>query len=269
MTIRLLIISLLICVSSINNVSAKRKKSQRIQFRQVEQKIDDRNFLEASKILKTLLAESPLDPEFNFNLGLCYFNINSKKEESIKFLENSIKYSTDKTKISHKTYYYLGRAYHRNYRFPEALKVYNQLLGQIPPNNIKLRDKIGRQIEFCNNAIELVKTPIKISIEHLGDEINSIYSEHSPSITADEETMIFTSRRPGKYPQLTPDGEYMEDIYISHKINNKWTEPLGIDEINTTSDDASISISADGQDLFVYKATKENKGDIFSPRRRY
>lgn len=263
MTIRLLILSLFITIGSINQVSAKRKKSQRIQLKEAEKKIKDKNYIEASKILLQLMRIDPEDPEYNFNLGRCYFYINSKKKLASDFFEKSIKYTKNKDDVPNRTYNALGRAYHKNYRFPEALKVFNELLKRIDPKDVKFRDKVARQIEYCNNAIELVKNPVNISVVLLGDRINSIYTEHSPSITADEETMIFTSSRPSKDSMLVANGEYTEDIYISHKINNKWTQPLGIAEINTPNDDASISISADGQDLFVYKSTIENKGDIY------
>jgi hypothetical protein len=121
---------------------------------------------------------------------------------------------------------------------------------------------------MCKNGLELVKNPVNISIINLGNKINTEFAEHSPGVTADESTMVFTSRRNGTGNKLDIDGQYFEDIYISNKVNGIWSDPVGIKNLNTIDHDASISISADGQELYIYKAgflnSKESEGgDIY------
>jgi hypothetical protein len=83
--------------------------------------------------------------------------------------------------------------------------------------------------------------------------------------------MVFTSRRNGTGSKIDTDGQYFEDIYITHLKNGIWSDPKGISELNTNDHDASISISADGQELYIYKAEHDNikkteGGDIFVSR---
>ena len=124
---------------------------------------------------------------------------------------------------------------------------------------------------MCKNGLELVKNPVNISIVNLGNKINTEFAEHSPGVTADESTMVFTSRRNGTGSKIDIDGQYFEDIYISHLVNGSWSNPVGIAKLNTIDHDASISISADGQELYIYKAgylsRKESEGgDIYVSR---
>ena len=60
------------------------------------------------------------------------------------------------------------------------------------------------------------------------------------------------------------NGSYMEDIYISNKIGDKWTQSVGIsDRINTKNHDATVGLSNDGQMLFTYYDSGKNRGDLF------
>ncbi len=103
-----------------------------------------------------------------------------------------------------------------------------------------------------------------MSFQYPGNKINTKYSEHSPVFTADESILIFTSKRKGSTGNImTDDGQYKEDIYISFKEENGWSEPFGIgNTINTAGHEATIGLSADGQELFIYK-DDNNDGNIY------
>jgi hypothetical protein len=77
--------------------------------------------------------------------------------------------------------------------------------------------------------------------------------------------LVFTSRRENKYnDEMDISGEYDENIFIAYKDEEtgKWSKPESIgDSINTADHEASISISVDGQKLFIYKS--EDEGSIF------
>ena len=101
----------------------------------------------------------------------------------------------------------------------------------------------------------------------MGDSVNSEYPDFAPVISADEATLIFTSRRAGGTTddKTLDDNQYYEDIYISTKNKDgEWgtAKPIG-SNINSAGHEASIGLSADGQQLFIYKATfeKGDKGD--------
>ncbi|MDQ1769607.1 hypothetical protein GQR60_07430 [Labilibaculum sp. A4] len=270
----MVLISILIGITNSHSLFASPKqqkiKSKR-QYQIAEKFLNNRNYSKAALIYKELLNESSRNADLNFKLGLCYLNIVSEKEKSVDLLEKAIQYTSSKNNVSMDVYFNLAKAYHANYQFKEALKVYKDLLQIISPQNTSFRNDIQRNIQMCKNGIELMKNPVNISIINLGNKINTEFSEHSPGVTADESTMVFTSRRNGTGSKIDSDGQYFEDIYISHRINGIWSDPVGIAKLNTIDHDASISISADGQELYIYKAGYVNSresegGDIYRSR---
>lgn len=268
------LISIFIGVASSYSLNASPKKQKitsKRKYQIAEKFLDNRNYSKAAIIYKELLQESSRNADLNFKLGLCYLNIVSEKEKSVGLLEKSIQYTSSRNNVSMDVYFNLAKAYHANYQFREALKVYKDLLQIISPQNTSFRNEIQRDVQMCKNGLELVKNPVNISIINLGNKINTEFSEHSPGVTADESTMVFTSRRNGTGSKIDADGQFFEDIYITNLENGIWSEPVGIASLNTIDHDASISISADGQELYIYKAgyinSRESEGgDIFVSR---
>ncbi len=77
-------------------------------------------------------------------------------------------------------------------------------------------------------------------VKNIGLPINTQYDEFAPSFTADGKTMVFNSKRHGKYP----------DIYISYYRDRKWTEPVLMHELNSPYSDESPYITPDGSFIF-------------------
>lgn len=77
--------------------------------------------------------------------------------------------------------------------------------------------------------------------ENLGPSINTAKDETSPFIHADNETLYFSSNG---HPSIGKS-----DLYVSRKNENKtWRKPINLGfPINTTEDDGSIVVSANGK----------------------
>ncbi len=205
----------------------------------------------------------PNNPKYIYPLGVCYLN----KVEEAKALSYFEKCLKEPSKYPDRLYYYTGKAYHLQLEFDKALanyEIYKTLLVKAKKKSNKaLLKEVYRDIEMCHNGKELIAKPLDITINNLGSSINSPFPEHGPILSADESVLIFTSGRPtttgGHIDKV--DGQYFEDIYISHKTDTGWSTPLSIgDSINTSDHDASISLSADGQKLLLYKSEKEYFG---------
>jgi outer membrane protein OmpA-like peptidoglycan-associated protein len=126
--------------------------------------------------------------------------------------------------------------------------------------------KLKVTLQQLKNAEKYMAQPLKIEIRNLGPQINSPYPDFAPVISADESILYFTSRRPGSTGnKVAPDGLYYEDIYVSENRNGQWTSARNVGApLNTTTHDACIALSADGQTLFLFNS--ENGGDIFQSR---
>jgi len=210
-------------------------------------------------LYRKLLNSDPENPEFLARYGICCL-FSDKQKDALPFLLRA----NDKNYQKDNIYYYLGHAFHLNHDFDKAIGFFNKAKqGLNLAKDITQVADINRQIQMCNYGKELIKAPVKVKIENLGFAVNSKYPDYVPLISGDESTLIFTSRRPnttgGKIEETT--NHYFEDIYISHKdASGNWEEPSQF-EYNTDGHDASVSISPNGDKLFIYR--QDNNGDIF------
>jgi len=261
-----------------NSVPKDTTISAEKRFAKAESYIDAGNFEEAVVMYESLLREDPNSAILNFYLGYCYLNITDKKDRAAKYLKKAVQdipegaESETYIKVIGKTkelsevpleaMYFLGKAYHANYKFQEALDVYNKLLVKLPPKSEDFEKAVKREIVYCKNGIELTKNRVEMEVIPLTN-LSSDYSDHSPVLSANEETLIFTSLREGNKGKQLAEGQWAEDIYISQKIDGEWTAPKLIsDNINSKGNDASISLSVDGKQLYIYKDAT-GKGDIY------
>src|SRR5690606_13415198 len=101
------------------------------------------------------------------------------------------------------------------------------------------------------------------------------WRDYAPVLNEDETIMIFTSRRKegNLNENVDVDNIPFEDIFISKKIDGKWTKAENIGNvINTSSHDSNLALSADGQQLYIYSddhewdiLVSEQKNDVLSP----
>lgn len=221
-----------------------------------------KNFLDAYR-------EDSSGSNINYKIGLCYLHSASQKKKAESYFEKSVlkisksydDIEPSETSAPPEAYYYLAKAQHLSYKFDEAIANFEKYKTYIPAKKIERIKDVDHQIEICKNGKEFVSNPTKVVITNLGDTVNSPSPDYSAVISADESVLIFTSRREGSTGGLrTVSNEFYEDIYISHKKpDGTWSGPVSIDEnINTTGNEASVGLSADGQQLFIYK---DDNGD--------
>ncbi|MES3032144.1 MAG: hypothetical protein V4699_02800, partial [Patescibacteria group bacterium] len=113
---------------------------------------------------------------------------------SEKALENILKaYEKDSTVNKH-IRYWMGRAYHLNYKFDEALLSYN-----IYKNTLRKKDQrsedLRLHLEQSAEAKKQSESPQNYLVQNMGNHVNSTFSDHSPVISNDGQTIYFTSRR--------------------------------------------------------------------------
>lgn len=118
-------------------------------------------------------------------------------------------------------------------------------------NNADHMKLVQIYINRCEFAVNLMNNPVKFNPQNFGDYINSPWDEYLPTITADEETFIFTVRRPKDQYTICAGCTHEEDFYISQKDENgAWMprRPMG-KPVNTHYNEGAQSISPDGKYL--------------------
>ncbi|MBI4944946.1 MAG: PD40 domain-containing protein [Bacteroidetes bacterium] len=204
-------------------------------------------------------AFNPGNAMLNYKIGVCYI-YSPYKQKAISHLEIAYKLNPGIVKGIH---YYLGRAYQLNMDWDKAIDEYITYVADVDQDINENIDDVEKKITECKNGIELVKKPVEVTISNIGAEINSPYADYHPVISADESVMMFTSRRNNSTGEGIDPGDqmYYEDIYISTNENGKWTPARNIGKpVNTNDHDATLSLSADGQKLFIYLFDRGNGG---------
>jgi tetratricopeptide (TPR) repeat protein len=248
------------------------KSLYRAKFTEGNYLILEQNYVLALKNFKEAYLIDSSSANINYKLGLCYLQSPSEKYKAVYHLEKAVQnvthnYSDEdvtERKAPELAFSALGEAYRLNYNFIASYVYFKKFKDLVGSHNPSLTAEIDRQLLTNTNAQEFTKDTAKVRIVNLGDSINSPFPDYSPVISADESTLIFTSRRPGSTGgEKTDDDQFMEDIYVSHnKSDGTWSSAKSIGAtINTYGNEANIGISPDGQTLFVYKDV--NGGDIY------
>jgi len=213
-------------------------------------------YLQAYKLNQT-------NASLNNKIGVEYLK-SDYPHKCLSFFESAYKIDP---KVDKDILFNLGVAYQENHRFEEASEYYAKFKATLEPDSPLLK-KVDRRLYECENGKEFMAHPVDVKIETVSNTLNSSSPDFAPVISADEKVMIFTSRRPGSTGGLLDEtGQYYEDIYISKKVNGQWGTPQNIGtNINTDGHDASIALSADGSELFIYK--DDGAGDIYYCKQR-
>lgn len=90
-----------------------------------DQLFQEQRFAEAMPLYSQLVSLAPGDRTLNYRFGACLLHGSADKEPAISHL----KFATDAPTTDPLAWYWLGRAYHLNYRFKEAQVAYQRFLG--------------------------------------------------------------------------------------------------------------------------------------------
>lgn len=101
------------------------------------------------------------------------------------------------------------------------------------------------QIAFRRKALV---NPVPFSPKNMGAAVNSNAQEYLPSLTADEQTLVFTRKVTSREAQ--PYGNE-EDLFVSAKENGQWTTAVRMPApLNSDGNEGAECVSQDGRVMF-------------------
>lgn len=259
--------ALLFCLPLVAKSQPYGSNEFKAKFSKADALIYEGKYDQALPLIMDLISTDSSNANLNHMMGVCYL-FTKKYDKAIYYLDKAVR----DVSISHQeanakerkapgmAYYYLGKAFHFTNNFDQAISNLYNYRSFVDMNDYATYSEVKRQIEYSENARELVEKPIDLNIKNLGPTVNTQYPEFSPAISADGQTLIFTSRREGGTGgKLDQNGLFYEDIYVCKRDGEGWTKPQNIGRtINTDGHEASIGLSPDGQTLFIYK---DDNGD--------
>lgn len=239
-------------------------------------------FVEATPQFLHLIALNPRSPEYNYKYGTCLLFNSYKKQDAFKYLNFSV---TDPN-IAPEAYFYLGKAYHLNFSFNEAIKNYNlyiQKSGGKPNPNFD----IDHQIEMCQNGKKLLTTITDLVVlEKKEIEYASFFRLYNLSniggvilITADYQSKVDKKKNhtplihfPDNaqtiyYSSYGDSDKGSKDIYCRKRLpDGKWGLPVLVaGNVNTKFDEDFPYLSPNGEYLYFCSKGHNSMGgfDVF------
>ena len=244
---------------------------------------EDGEFTKAYKPYTQLVANYPKDPEYNYRLGVCMIYCEPDKKKCISYLKTASKNSEESPKD---VKFYLGKAYHINYLFDEAIKCYSEykLIGTSVQQK-KLQ--VDQEIKACENGKRLLSnmTDLVVQSKKQLNELDYFRSYDLKSIggkllikpdefktSADkkkkEKSILFLPKGSNtiyysSYGDNPLDGK---DIYTSTKqADNSFSKGEKVSGINTEFDEDYPFLHPDGKTLYFASKGFNSMGgyDIF------
>lgn len=129
--------------------------------KQANELFEEGEFIKAYPLFSQLLSLYPKDPQYNYKFGTCLLYAGSDKEKAIAYIEYAAK--RQKSGVDPEVFFYLGKAYHLNYRFADALRVYGLYKSMASSKKLEKYD-VQRQMEMCENGLKLLKTVTDLSV---------------------------------------------------------------------------------------------------------
>ncbi|TSA51232.1 MAG: hypothetical protein D4R43_01045 [Sphingobacteriales bacterium] len=214
---------------------------------------------EAIKPFEQAVTEDPLFIDAWLMLGELY-NENQQYEKAKNAFETSF---TLKPDARSSAYYFIAESYWNLNDYENTISALKKYLTfqNLPPEWI---ENSKQNIANAKFAMEAVKHPVPFNPIHLSDSVNTKYQEAFPTLTADENTLVFMRRDP-----VAKD--WNEDFYISHFNKDHWTKARNMGEaLNSIYQDGAMSLTNLGNEM--YFATDRSGGfgslDIYYSHRK-
>ena len=253
-------------------------------IKDAEKLFKDGDYTTAFPMYSQILSLHPRDFNYNFRFGVCQLFVNEDPEKAITSLEYASKYP----KMDNQVYFYLGRAYHLNYKFDEAIRCYEHFKAKASSSQQKSFD-IDLQIAMCYNAKQLMSSISDLYvIQHKDVSKNGFFRSYEfddiggmlLAKSADFQTSV-DKKNEGEnalmyipkdrkyiyYSSYGRDEKNGKDIYRVKKMDDgKWGDPENLGSvINTKYDEDYPYVSTDGKTLYFSSKGHNSMGgyDIF------
>ena len=205
---------------------------------------------EAYSRYKNLLTLDPGNSNILFHCGACCLSIPGNESKAVTYLKEAAPgVKQDFKDGSHKesgapvmTYFMLGRAYHLNNKFDDAIDNYN-LYRETGVDEDPLQLEYARiQIAACHRAAQQSLEAPSYDFQNVLDQFDEdLPSTSNPVVSGDGNLLIFLVDYPND-----------KKIMMTEREGTVWTRPRVINhELGMVGETYPVSLSFDGKDLYV------------------
>lgn len=233
----LIICTLLLFVSSVSSQNSPPEVEKAISKAKFNMEAND--YRGALNTLEEHYNKDTTDVNLNYHIGICYFNLHEYEKAEKHFNQSA-------TSVSLELFRYKAATAHANSKFKKATNFYNGyklIAGKKELSN----DDVSRFINQISYAELALKNKRNISVENIGNSINTEFDDCVPLINADASLFLFSSNKE----------KYIHNIYQINNYNKGKTQVNKLNNnINTDQQEITAGMSADGQTLFFQRNNK-------------
>lgn len=225
-----------------NSYYSKNKKAIN-QFEKAMNVLYSGKFKQGILELEKVLTIDPNFIEVPLTLGDFYFD----SKDTVQALQNY-----EKATLINESYYpivwlRIGDIYKEAGENDKAEASYRKFLSyeKKDKKNIGLATFNLEEIAFRRWAYA---HPVPFDPKNMGAAVNSRYDEYLPSLTADEQTLVFTRKVPSREAQPATNEE---DLFVAIKEDGKWTAAERMPApLNSDGNEGAECVSQDGHVMF-------------------
>jgi len=253
--------------------------------KKAEQLFEEGEYTEAYKLYAQLVSNQPKNPLYNYRLGVCMIFSEPDKKKCFSYLLQAYK---QKQELPKDVAFFLGKAYHLNYRFNEALKYYNEF-KESAPSSLQKKYEVDREIRCCVNGKQLLSEITGLEVLQKKTLNESDYFRSYDIQTLDgkmlakpdefktsadrkkkDKSVVFVPNKSSKiffssYGDNTSNGK---DIYYRIRLpSGDFGKPVPVSAINTPYDEDYPYLCPDGKTLYFSSKGHNSMGgyDILKP----
>lgn len=241
----------------------------------------EEDYVKAYKLYSQLVSNFPKDPDYNFRLGVCMIYAEPDKKKCLPYLKIAANAGAEAPKESE---FYLGKGFHINYQFDEAIKHYNTYKLSASASQVK-KLQVDREIKSAANGKHLLSNLTDLEVLSKTQLSESDYFRNYKKIggkllvkpdefrtSADkkkkEKSVVFlpTTGDMIYFSSYGEDDKNGRDIYVAYKqANGSFGKPEKVKGINTEFDEDYPFLHPDGKTLYFASKGYNSMGgyDIF------
>ncbi|MEX0986426.1 MAG: OmpA family protein [Bacteroidales bacterium] len=196
-----------------------------------------------------ILKIDPDNSNVNYLIGTSYLNALDNRKMAIDYLKKAVKnVSRNYREGSYKernapplAHFYLGRAYHINNQFHEAIETYKKYQENLVFVQFAEIEYVKRHIKSCDLARQMIRNPTDAIFTSLDHITGQKFPVKSPVVSGDGSTLIFSIEKPKG-----------NSIAIVNRTKNSWSKPMIIDgDLDLSGNFFPVSLSFDGTELYI------------------
>ena len=217
---------------------------------------EQKKYIEAFPHFLNALGNNRQDTDLNFKFGACQLFANEDKTECLPYL----RFASKKSGVDPRVFFFLGKAYHLNYKFRQAETFYKKFADKADSKMLK-KMSVENHIRMVQNGRALLRNLTELIVEekkessyekfyysydlsNIGGRI-LVYEEKATKLDKkkDYKSLIYFPSRDVDilfYSSYGKDGETGLDLYkVERNASGDWGDPVRLpDDINTPYDDA-------------------------------